>query len=1025
MNDQSSPKQPLVSVIVRSMDRPTLREALDSVAAQTYPNIELVLVNARGAGHADYGDRCGNFPLRMVGTGESLRRSRAANLGLDSARGEYLIFLDDDDWFLPEHVSILLAALQQNPDSRVAYDCVIGTDEDKTPNDKQFCRPFDRTRLLAGNDIPIHAVLFARSIVDDGCRMDESIDLYEDWDFWLQAASYGDFVFVDHVGACYRIGGMFGQGVRPDAQRMEQVKGDLLEKWRGRWRREDLLAIMARVGEHDARLIALTAERNVLIAENKALMVENKALKQARNTLALDSGRQIARLESIIKDYRDSTSWRVTRPIRAAGRWVRRFRALKEFWLTYRRRYPGLAGYRRMFIRLFATWRSGGMLALNSVWRANSEQLAIDAEGPLPLVECLQELEPSAGLPVQDVAVHLHAFYPEMLAEIRGYLENIPTSFTLYVTTDSEEKVTAIKQTFAQLAGLRELIVRVTENRGRDIAPMLVALGKDLRRHDLVLHIHTKKSPHNIDLRGWRTYLLRALLGSRETVAAVFDRFARDNALGIYYPAPYLPVQSFMRMGGNEPLVFELLRRAGRPTMDIDVIERRHFPAGAMFWFRGSAIDRLVDLGLRNDDFDAEGGQDDATLAHAVERAFPYFALMCGLTTKTYLPSQMYYPALPGALPLPNDPAELAGLKAEAVGVIFDHNIGGGTNLYSAALVNAAISRGEKLVRVYYCRAASAYVVQVVDEKDGMVYAARETGAVFNLLGWLNCRTITINSLIGFPATGEMIDRIAELALRSGAPVDYKVHDFYAICPSQHLLDADNRYCGVPVDLSVCEACLKTNPNAIWGSDGPPSISAWREHFSRLFDAASEISVFDASGTEILGRAFNSGLEKTVIRPHESHASLCPVTPGNADALHIGIIGTLTFAKGAHVVNALAQYLKTAGYKTPITVVGRSLVEMEAGVRVLGAYKADSLRDIVQQNKISVFFMTSIVPETFGYTISEAMEMGLPIVAFDIGAQGRRVRLYDKGKVIPLDSTPADIYSALNAAWAASRVKVA
>ncbi|MHC4230563.1 MAG: PIG-L family deacetylase, partial [Planctomycetota bacterium] len=73
---------PLVTVIIRSMDRETLSEALDSVALQTYPNIEVVVVNAKGEGHPEVGGWCGRFPLRLCGTGQALGRSRAANTGL-------------------------------------------------------------------------------------------------------------------------------------------------------------------------------------------------------------------------------------------------------------------------------------------------------------------------------------------------------------------------------------------------------------------------------------------------------------------------------------------------------------------------------------------------------------------------------------------------------------------------------------------------------------------------------------------------------------------------------------------------------------------------------------------------------------------------------------------------------------------------------------------------------------------------------------------------------------------------------
>ena len=249
---QSPIPVPLVSVIIRSMDRPTLSEALDSVAQQTYAHIEVLVVNAKGEVHSEQGEWCGKFPLRVVGTGEQLRRSRAGNIGLADARGDYLIFLDDDDGFMPEHIATLMEALLREPDKKAAYSCVTGVNEQKETIDNDFCQAFDRVRLLAENYIPIHAVLFSRIVVDQGVRMDESFDLYEDWDFWLQVVvAYGDFIFVNHFSAYYRIGGLFGQGVRPDLANSQQICTRLYEKWRQHWRPEELLSMMTCVRNHN------------------------------------------------------------------------------------------------------------------------------------------------------------------------------------------------------------------------------------------------------------------------------------------------------------------------------------------------------------------------------------------------------------------------------------------------------------------------------------------------------------------------------------------------------------------------------------------------------------------------------------------------------------------------------------------------------------------------------------------------------------------------------------------------------
>ena len=77
-------EQPLVSVIVRSMDRPTLAQALASIVAQSWPRIEVVLVNAKGEPHREV--HAGHRPLRVAGDGTRLNRSQAANLGIAHPR---------------------------------------------------------------------------------------------------------------------------------------------------------------------------------------------------------------------------------------------------------------------------------------------------------------------------------------------------------------------------------------------------------------------------------------------------------------------------------------------------------------------------------------------------------------------------------------------------------------------------------------------------------------------------------------------------------------------------------------------------------------------------------------------------------------------------------------------------------------------------------------------------------------------------------------------------------------------------
>ena len=104
MNSTAMP--PLVSVVVRTMGRPTLQRALACIGAQTHRPLEIVLVDA-----ADQGlkiARQGDLPVRVVGGGPH-DRPHAANAGLAVARGAWLLFLDEDDEIAPGHVAQLVA----------------------------------------------------------------------------------------------------------------------------------------------------------------------------------------------------------------------------------------------------------------------------------------------------------------------------------------------------------------------------------------------------------------------------------------------------------------------------------------------------------------------------------------------------------------------------------------------------------------------------------------------------------------------------------------------------------------------------------------------------------------------------------------------------------------------------------------------------------------------------------------------------------------------------------------------------
>jgi len=223
---------PLVSIVVRSMARASLHEALASIGMQDYARIEAVVVAACGAAHPVPPRTIGNHRVRFV-AGESPRsRPQAANAGLDAATGDWITFLDDDDVLLPAHVSRLVEALGHAGTCNVVYALARARFADGTT--QPVGRPFAPIELFERNFIHLSMSLFSRELVARGCRFDESLDILEDWDFFIQCAQHTHFHFEPRQTFEWHADAGdsgAGAGVNQDDARFAAFRDRIYAKW--------------------------------------------------------------------------------------------------------------------------------------------------------------------------------------------------------------------------------------------------------------------------------------------------------------------------------------------------------------------------------------------------------------------------------------------------------------------------------------------------------------------------------------------------------------------------------------------------------------------------------------------------------------------------------------------------------------------------------------------------------------------------------------------------------------------------
>ena len=603
--------QKLVSIIVRTKNRPeTLAYALQSIVKQSYSSIEIILVNDGDPLSKDISNLLNKIerPLKLINNKHSLGRCKAGNIGLSSCRGDYIIFLDDDDWFNKNHIKSLVQALATQPDYQVAYAGVRFTNNPKSGTIHVFNSAYDPVFLMLENTIPIHALLFSKQLLDSGCKLDESLSVFEDWDLWLQFAQFTSFYHVDAISAGYRTNGSSAAGWGMSPLEVDQHRHQLISKWQTRWSAEQLdKALHWHQTARNEQLALCQQQKGKVMQDHKTLHNAHQQLEkrldeqlsahqsleklhsklinehQILNHHYHNTQTQLHNTQAELQNILNSSIWRYTHRLRQLGTWLK---VKKPLLMSSIQTLPG---------RLTHLYSSVLSSSKNN---------------------------PSKHLNDAKVGLMLHLYYVDLFAEIYPYLNKIPIHYQLMISVTSEQDKQFIKAQQHLLNNNAQLIIKQVNNRGRDIAPLFVAFAQEIQALDIIGHIHSKKSHYagNKDFgEQWLHYLLEKLLGSSQQIQSILCRLSDDQDIGIIYPETYPAIPYWAHTWlSNRSQGEQLLKRMG--IRQYDFSQYIDYPAGSMFWAKTKALKPLYDLQLSLTDFPQESGQTDNTLHHAIER---------------------------------------------------------------------------------------------------------------------------------------------------------------------------------------------------------------------------------------------------------------------------------------------------------------------------------------------------------------------------------------------------------------------
>jgi glycosyltransferase involved in cell wall biosynthesis len=205
----------LVSIIVPCYNQAQyLDAALQSVLDQTYPDWECIIVNDGSPDHTEEVAKkwVDKDPRFIYCYKENGGVSSARNLGIEKAKGEYLQFLDSDDFLVKEKLELSLHQVDKNKDFNLVISNFMMFADNPERTSEPFCQlntqMFSFENMLyhwnESFSIQVQCGLFHSSLFET-IRFPEDLTAQEDWVVWVRIFKRGcKVIFIDQPLALYR-----------------------------------------------------------------------------------------------------------------------------------------------------------------------------------------------------------------------------------------------------------------------------------------------------------------------------------------------------------------------------------------------------------------------------------------------------------------------------------------------------------------------------------------------------------------------------------------------------------------------------------------------------------------------------------------------------------------------------------------------------------------------------------------------------------------------------------------------------
>jgi glycosyltransferase involved in cell wall biosynthesis len=195
----------LVSIITPSYNQaPYLEKTIQSVLEQDYPDIEYIVVDGGSTDNSTeiikkYADQ-----LAYWISEQDSGQAEAINKGFARANGDILAWLNSDDYYMRNTVSVAVRCFEQNPDVVMVYGDMLAVDGDGQTMNALKYKQLSLEDLLCFQIIGQPSVFFRRSALEKTGWLDPTFHFMLDHHLWIRMAQQGRILHIPQIWSAAR-----------------------------------------------------------------------------------------------------------------------------------------------------------------------------------------------------------------------------------------------------------------------------------------------------------------------------------------------------------------------------------------------------------------------------------------------------------------------------------------------------------------------------------------------------------------------------------------------------------------------------------------------------------------------------------------------------------------------------------------------------------------------------------------------------------------------------------------------------